>query len=213
VTDKPLKTLAPSGPLPPAKQRQILNGARAVFLEVGFERACMDHIAARAEVSKATIYNHFRDKKDLFVACVLEQASEMRERLVALLQAPSGDVEHDLQRFGEALLRFLVSRDTLALRRMILADTQRFPELGHALLEKGALTTRGRLAEYLEARARAGALELDDARLAAFQFMALCQGELYLYVEFGAVTDPPPERIREAVRGAVRTFLRAYGPR
>jgi AcrR family transcriptional regulator len=207
---KPSKSQTSSGGLAQAKQRRILDGARQVFLEVGFERACMDHIAARAEVSKATVYNHFRDKKDLFVACVREQAGEMREALVAFLRAPSGDVEQDLQQFGEALLRFLVSRTALALRRMILADTARFPELGQALLEDGALVTRARLTEYLEARARAGALELDDARLAAFQFMSLCQSDLYLYAEFGVVNDPPPERIREAVRGAVRTFLRAY---
>lgn len=211
--DKSAKTLAPCGPLPPAKQRQILDGARRVFLEVGFERACMDHIAARAEVSKATIYNHFHDKKDLFIACVLEQARGMRERLVALLASPSGDVEADLQQFGEALLAFLVSRDALALRRMILADMARFPELGKALLEDGALVTRARLSEYLEAQAQAGALRLDDPRLAAFQFISLCQSDLYLLVEFGAVVDPPPERILDAVRGAVRTFLRAYGPR
>jgi AcrR family transcriptional regulator len=206
------KPLTSSSSLPPAKQRQILDGARQVFLEVGFERACMDHIAARAEVSKATIYNHFHDKKELFVACAREQARAFRERLAALLQAPSGDPEQDLQQFGETLLHFLVSREALALRRMILADTPRFPELGQALLEDGALSTRHRLAEYLRARTHAGTLRVEDARLAAFQFIALCQGDLYLYVEFGVVPDPGEDRIREAARGAVRTFLRAYGP-
>jgi AcrR family transcriptional regulator len=202
----PARAPRPSGPLPPAKQRQILDGARQVFLEVGFERACMDNIAARADVSKATIYNHFDDKKDLFIACVLEQARGMRERLVALLQSPSGDAEQDLQQYGEALLTYLVSRDALALRRMILAEAARFPELGRALLEHSAFVTRARLSEYLQARARAGALCLDDPHLAAFQFIALCQSDLYLMVEYGAVVDPPPERIREAARGAARTF-------
>jgi AcrR family transcriptional regulator len=196
----------------PAKQRQILAGARQVFLEVGFERACMDIIAARAEVSKATIYNHFEDKKDLFVACVLEQAREMRAQLTAALQEPSGDVEHDLLRFGETLLRFLVEPEMLALRRMIIADAPRFPELGRALLENGALSTRARLAEYLVERAAAGALRVEDARVAAAQFLALCQGDLYPYLEFGVISEAPDERIRETVRGAVRTFLRAYRP-
>lgn len=172
----------------------------------------MDHIAARAEVSKATVYHHFRDKERLFVACALEQSREMRERLAALLAAPSGDVERDLQQFGETLLRSLVSRDSLALRRVILAEAPRFPELGKALLEDGALATRARLAEYLESRAGAGVLRIEDPHLAASQFVALCKGDLFLYAEFGVMTSPPEERIRESVRGAVRTFLGAYRP-
>ncbi len=207
-----MKPREPTSPAPPAKQRQILDGARLVFLEVGFERACMDVIAARAEVSKATVYHHFRDKQHLFVACALEKSREMRDRLAALLRAPSGDVEQDLRQLGEALLRFLVSRDALALRRMILAESQRFPELGKAILEDGAFATRARVAANHATRAAAGELRIEDPRLAAFQFVALCQGDLYLEVEFGVVPDPPEERIRESVRGAVRTFLRAYRP-
>lgn len=210
MNDKPAKTLAPSGPLPPAKQRQILDGARQVFLEVGFERACMDHIAARAEVSKATVYNHFHDKKELFLACIREHTRVKHEALAALLGSPSGDVEGDLQRFGETLMGFLTTRDGLALRRIILADISRFPELGQVLFEEGPLALRHRLAAYLQEQAGAGALRLEDAQLAAYQFILLCQGDLYLPVEFGMVRDPPAERIRETVRGAVRTFLRAY---
>ncbi len=207
---KPLKS-DESGTSPPqGKRRQILDGARQIFLEAGYERACMDHIAARAEVSKATVYHHFQDKQRLFVACALEKSRELRERLAAMLEAPSGDVERDLQQFGETFLRSRLSRDALALRRVILAEAPRFPELGKALLEDGPLATRARLAEYLQSRAAAGALRIEDPRLAAFQFIALCQGDLFIRAEFGVVTDPPEERVREAVRGAVRTFLRAY---
>ncbi len=208
--DKPSESDESAASLPPGKRRQILDGARQIFLEVGYERACMDHIAARAEVSKATVYHHFRDKQRLFVACALEKSRELRERLAALLEAPSGDVERDLGQFGETFLRALLSHDSLALRRVILAEAPRFPELGKALLEDGPLATRARLAEYLRSRAAAGALRIEDPRLAAFQFVSLCQGDLVLYAEFGVMTTPPEERIRAAVRGAVRTFLRAY---
>jgi len=162
---------------------------------------------------RATIYNHFHDKKELFLACIREHTREKREALAALLGSPSGDVEQHLQRFGETLLRFLTTRDALALRRIILADTQRFPELGQALYDEGPLAMRHRLAAYLQEQADAGALRLEDAKLAAHQFILLCQGDLYLPVEYGILRDPPEERVRDTVRGAVRTFLRAYGPR
>jgi AcrR family transcriptional regulator len=213
VTDNQPKPQPNTGSLSPAKQRQILDGARQVFLEVGFERACMDHIAARAEVSKATIYNHFHDKKELFLACIREHTREKREALAALLGSPSGDVEKDLQRFGETLMRFLTTPDALALRRIVLADAQRFPELGRALFDEGPLAMRHRLAAYLQEQIDAGALQLEDVNLAAHQFILLCQGDLYLPVEYGILRDPPEERIRETVRCAVRTFLRAYGAR
>ncbi|HVI96538.1 MAG TPA: helix-turn-helix domain-containing protein, partial [Anaeromyxobacter sp.] len=62
----------------PAKRRQILDGARLVFGELGYERASVDLIAARAGVSKATVYNHFADKQALFVAAVVEECEALR---------------------------------------------------------------------------------------------------------------------------------------
>jgi AcrR family transcriptional regulator len=211
VEDNHARARQNSASLSSAKQRQILDGARQVFLEVGFERACMDQVAARAEVSKATIYNHLHDKKELFLAALREHTREKRDALAALLGSPSGNVERDLQRFGETLLSFLVTRDALALRRIILADVQRFPELGQALYDEGPLAMRHRLATYFQEQVLAGALQLDDAELAAHQFILLCQGRRLSSIEYGILRDPPEERIRAVVRAAVNTFLRAYG--
>src|SRR5512132_4244966 len=85
----------------PAKRLQILAGARQVFGELGFERASVDLIASRAGVSKATIYNHYEDKKALFIACVTQEADEMRAGLSACLGEPAGGVEQVLQLIGE----------------------------------------------------------------------------------------------------------------
>src|SRR5512138_448849 len=86
------------------KRRQILAGAREVFREAGFERASVDVIAARAGVSKATVYNHFADKKALFVASVVEATDELRASLCECVGGPEGHVEQALQRMGEKIM-------------------------------------------------------------------------------------------------------------
>ncbi|HZZ86267.1 MAG TPA: TetR/AcrR family transcriptional regulator [Anaeromyxobacteraceae bacterium] len=193
-----------------AKQQQILDGARTLFLEVGYERACLDVVASRAGVSKATIYSHFHDKKALFVACSREQSAAMREGVLALLDASTGDLERDLLQIGVTLMRYVLSREAIALRRVIVAEAARFPELGKALWEDGACSMRTRFAEYLQRRAEAGALRIDDLAAAAGQFLALCRGELYIQTELGITQEPTDEQIQQTVRGAVSTFLRAY---
>src|SRR5690606_28220951 len=86
-------------------RRKILAGAREVFMECGFDRASVDAIAARAGVAKATVYNHFQDKAQLFVASFSEEADCVRAELVACLTAePEGSVETALERAGEKLV-------------------------------------------------------------------------------------------------------------
>src|SRR5919109_5285205 len=118
-----------------AKRRQILAGARRVFSELGFERASVDLIASRAGVSKATVYNHFEDKKALFVACVVEGADEMRARLHACLGEPAADVEQALQAIGEKVMGLFLSPAIVGLYRHTIAEAARFPDVGQTIFE------------------------------------------------------------------------------
>jgi AcrR family transcriptional regulator len=75
------------GPGPGPKRRRILESARAVFAEQGFDAARMDEVARRARVSKGTVYNHFDSKESLLVECVLASMAETRERIDALARS------------------------------------------------------------------------------------------------------------------------------
>ncbi len=196
----------------PAKRRQILAGARRVFAELGFERASVDVIASRAGVSKATIYKHYDDKRALFLACVEQDAEEMRARLSACAGEPAGDVEQTLQRLGERMTVLMVSPDIVALWRQIISEVVRLPEIGQTIFERGPDVIYVALASYLERWDRNGALRIEDARSAAVQFLALCQGELVTRSRLGILAHPVDEQVRETVKRAVRTFVRAYRP-
>ncbi|HSD19013.1 MAG TPA: TetR/AcrR family transcriptional regulator [Anaeromyxobacter sp.] len=196
----------------PVKRRQILLGARQVFAEMGFERASVDLIASRAGVSKATVYNHFEDKKALFVACATQEADEMREGLRACLGEPAGDVEHVLQVIGEKVMTLSLSPAIVALYRHVSPEAARFPDIGQMIFDRGPRVLHDAIGSYLERWDRSGALRIDDARAAAVQFLALCQGELVLRSRLGILTYPVDEQVRETVSRAVRTFVRAFRP-
>ncbi len=194
----------------PAKRRQILAGARATFGELGYERACVDVIAARAGVSKATVYNHFGDKKGLFVACFSEEVDALRDGVRAFLAEPAGDLGQALQETGEKVMALLLSPAVVALYRHAQAESVRFPEIGQTLYDRGPGALYAMLADYLARWREQGALPVDDPRAAAVQFVSLCQSDLVLRARLGILAPPLEPQVREAVQSAVRTFLRAF---
>lgn len=198
--------------LRPDRRDRILEAARQLFAELGYERVSMDLIAERAGVSKATVYGHFEDKRALFQAALLDVVCDLRDRIAKVLEDQSGDVAVDLQRVGESFLEVLLAPASIALHRVLAAEVVRFPELGSALWEHCNCTTKNWLASYLERQHAAGVLQVDDALVAARQFLALCQVDLVVQAQFGITPSPGVAESRAAVSQAVRTFLRANRP-
>jgi len=128
---------------PRSKRDQIVRAAIKVFLENGYAATSMNRVAEEADVIKATIYSHFADKEQLFTAIIEE-----------IVLAKIGiDFEHledmlrpmDIDAFMEFLLsRFLRLADDaeyLALIRLIIGESGRFPELADLYLK--AVVLRG----------------------------------------------------------------------
>jgi AcrR family transcriptional regulator len=197
--------------LSPQKRRQILAGARGIFAELGYERASLDRVAARAGVSKATIYNHFTDKRALFVACFSEEADALRDELRNSLGEPEGDLRLALARGGEELVRILVSPAIVCLYRHTIAEAGRFPEVGETLFERGPAVVYSAVSAWLRRWAERGALRLDEPRAAAVQFVMLCQGDLVIRAQLGVEPAPSDAAVQATVRRAVDAFVRAYG--
>ena len=196
----------------PAKRRLILDGARAVFAELGYERATVDQIAARAGVSKATVYNHFQDKKALFVAAVVESCDDIRAGFEPCLRAPVGEVEQVLQVIGEQLMSTSLSPTVVSLYRQAIAEAERIPEIGRMVFEHGTVPIQEAVASYLRRWDEAGVLRVEDPRSAAISFVALCQGDLVIRMRLGILERPVADQVRETVRRAVAIFVRAHRP-
>jgi AcrR family transcriptional regulator len=191
-----------------SKRRQILAGARKVFMDLGFDGASMGEIARSAGVSKGTLYVYFADKNRLFEAIVEEEALEQGK--VAFNFDPARDVTTTLTEFGQAYIQLLCRPGGGSATRTVMAIAERMPEVGRRFYTNVVAVTVARLAAYLEVRAGLGDLAIDDFELASTQFTQMCQASLFMPFIFQMAPAPSPERIEEVVASATRMFLAAY---
>lgn len=192
-----------------AKRRQIIDGARAVFLSQGFDAASMGEIARKAGVSKGTLYVYFKSKEDLFEAITEEQCTMQAER-VFMLDHADHDVAAALSRLGSAFTRFMCNRSTSPIRTVI-AIADRMPDVGRQFYESGPAVGIAKLSGYLQAQVDAGVLEIGDCDVAAGQFLDSCLSVTFKPVLFNFARPPSDERIDYVVGIAVRAFMKAYG--
>lgn len=191
-----------------SKRRQILAGARKVFMDLGFDGASMGEIARAAGVSKGTLYVYFADKSALFEA-ILEEEALLHGQVVFNFD-PARDAETTLRDFGAAYLHLLCRPGGGSAIRTVMAIAERMPDVGRryyfCVLDK----TICRLSEYLKAHVAPGDLAIDDCDLAASQFMELCKASLFLPFVFQAAPPPSEQRMMEVIDSATRMFLATY---
>ena len=194
------------------KRRAILDAATTLFLRNGYLGTSMDEIAALAAVSKQTVYKHFTDKERLFSEIVLgtvDEASDTVHDEVLGLE-DTGDLEADLRDLARRQLALVIQPRILQLRRLVIGEAGRFPELGRTFYERGPGRTIAALAAAFERLAERGLLELDDPLLAAAHFNWLIMSIPLNQAMLLGEDEPPPDLDRYADTG-VRVCLAAYG--
>src|SRR5204862_2457303 len=152
-----LNTPHPAADEDSSKRRQIVDGARKVFLDLGFDGASMGEIARCAGVSKGTLYVYFADKSRLFEAIVEEESLEQGK--VAFNFDPERDVTTTLMEFGQAYIQLLCRPGGGSATRTVMAIAERMPEVGRRFYNNVIALTIARLAAYLEVHTKSGDLE------------------------------------------------------
>jgi AcrR family transcriptional regulator len=191
---------------------QVVNGARDIFMAVGFERASVDDIARAAGVSKATLYSYFPDKQLLFMEEVRCECKRHAGDIEDLVEAGLA-VDEALSVAAERILSIILSDFSQRVFRICVAEADRFPELGRQFYENGPLVVRGQLSAYLQKAVAAGELHIDDFDLAADQFAELCRADLFPRLVFGIDKSFEQEEVQRVIAGAVSMFLARYGRR
>lgn len=202
---------APEPADPTPKQRDIAEAATRLFIAQGYAAVSMDAIARAAGVSKATLYSYFASKERLFANLVGVACSRSGSVLGELADG-GADLRATLTELADRALRFMLAEPSLAIYRVVMAETARFPELGRAFYERGAAASRRTFAAWLERQMAAGKLLSRDPGLAAEQFMGLLRTHLHLRALLGIGPPPTEAEIETTVAAAVETFLRAYAP-
>ena len=149
---------------------RILDAASHLFLSLGYGATSIEAVARRARISKRTFYHRFDDKPELFVAVV--------HRIIDRLRPPAdmplleGDLQQILERLAGLILRAVLTPQAIALNRMVIAESARFPKLAAAVTERGVSEEAIRfMAGTLDREVRAGNLALDNPMFAAQQFL------------------------------------------
>jgi AcrR family transcriptional regulator len=188
------------------RRERLLDAARRVFLDKGFEAATLDQVIARAGGSRATLYEQFGGKEGLFAAIIAEICDD--------IQAPiTGGIGSDrdpgtaLQAFALRFMTRLMEPESLALYRLVIAESRRFPELGARVFAAGPERGARSLAEYLRAETQAGRLVVRDADASVRIFLEMIKGDLHTRALFGAGKRPSRREIETTVATAVRIFL------
>ena len=151
----------------------ILDAATELFLTHGFGATSIEAVAQRAHISKRTFYHRFEDKAALFAAVVHRIIKRLRPAAgIPLIQG--ADLAEVLERLATLILRAALSAQAIALHRLIVAESARFPELAEVLAREGATEEAiALIAGALEREVKAGRLAQDDPVFAARQFLQM----------------------------------------
>ncbi len=192
-----------------SKRQAIIKAAAEVFREVGFDRASMSDIRARVGGSKATLYNYFPSKEKLFFEVMHDPKELELEDIVRSLNPAATDLRQELLNFGQKFLAALYSPETIAIRRLTIAES-RHSDIGRKSFENATVPLERQVAAFLKKVMKGGALRASDPKPAAMHLLSLLESELLQRVLLGVVDTVRPETLSGVVRRAVDVFLSGY---
>ncbi|EIV92615.1 TetR/AcrR family transcriptional regulator [Frankia sp. QA3] len=196
------------------KRQAILQAAWTVFSRDGYSHATIEAIAMEARVAKTTIYNHFGDKETLLRHAVAADAERVAARNIAAIERLVPDrtrLRAALEELGYQLLRCHCDEQSWQLRRILVAEVGRLPDLLDIADQRAMSRIVGVLADRFARLTIAGLLTTGDPLLAAEQFSALLNGPADARSRLGTrrISD---RELHALARDAVSTFLQAFGP-
>ena len=192
------------------RRQRILKVASEAFQELGYEKCSMSEVAARVGGSKATLYNYFVSKEELFVAVMHQSAENLQDVFGELLAG--GDFRAVLTTFARSYAGAILVEPIIATLRMAQHEAGR-SEVGRVFYEAGPLLGTTVLATFLGQGMAQGALRQADPAVAARHLQVLLESENMLKRMLGAIGQPPAEVTDAAADRALAVFMAAYAAR
>ena len=201
-------------PRDPRKTEAILDAAWSLFLERGVEAAPMEAVAARARVSKGTLYACFPDKMMLFEAALLREMERIEEAQ-GLMSVANSDVSlHErLTVFGVGIMNFLASETAISFYGVLSAEVRRHPDLSRAFWDLGPGRTRQNLAAILTDAAERRLISIGDPNLAADALFGLWQGFSNLRLALDVGAEEVRSTVADRVELGIAIFISAHSRR
>lgn len=194
------------------RREAIIEAARELFCEHGMAGTTLEMIIDEAGGSRRTIYELFGNKDGVFEAVIRDCTSRVTS-MMAQLKLSSLPLEEALLEFGNNMMNFLTSHDTIRYLRLFLSEVPRFPHLGKVFYESGLMTGRRYLTEYFEREMKAGNFPEGDPYQAAIFFVSLLKSDYDIRQMTFVGWEPQVRDISAHVQAAVNMFLCGYGLR
>lgn len=198
------------------RRQAIIDIAAELFNEIGFDRASMAEISARLGGSKATLYNYFSSKEEIFLLVMKQQAGLQFESLFAIL-ADDGKNDNDdatvratLKLFANKYLHLVLSPEVIAIKRLLYYNAER-SELGCMYYENGPRRGWLAIADFMRRAMEKGSLREADPWLTGMQFRVLVEAEWSEGRILGVITTVSPAKVKESVERSLDAFYRIYG--
>jgi AcrR family transcriptional regulator len=193
------------------KTRLVLEAATAIFLEHGFTAATTDMIQKQAGVSKATVYSRYPNKEALFIA-VIESECERLTNNIKAIEFKNDSIHQSLHDIGYEYLTILLSPSGLALYRLIIAESQRFDNVGKAFYKAGPQVILALLTRQIDSAVEQKRIDLNSfsSQEAASIFLSTLKGEAQLQCLTHPQSRPSEIQIEQWVNVAVKYFLKAF---
>lgn len=191
------------------KHEDIVAAAFKVFVKNGFLGTSMDKVAKVAGVSKATVYNHFEDKVELFKHVMIWHCETLMASAQVTDYLAKNSLREKLRAFADGVTRALLDKRSIDFVRVVVFETGQFPELGKAIWGRGIPLVL-ELSRFLEREQKAGRLKIANTSIAARQFLGLIKENSVWPILMGASVENSPQSIKEVNDLAVEMFLRMY---
>ncbi len=175
---------------------------------MGFEAASMSEIAVRVGGSKATLYNYFKAKEELFFEIMRAAAQEQGKEAFAILERDA-DFETKMRDFSYAYLQFSVSPEIVNVRRMAVSQALK-SEIGKQIYECGIKAAWTKVADALQIAMNEKKLRQAEPWLAAMHIKGLLDAGIADLLLLNVEVDNSLPRLKSASNLAMDVFFRAY---
>ncbi|MEO8460770.1 MAG: TetR/AcrR family transcriptional regulator [Dokdonella sp.] len=204
-----VRSTSPGRPKDPEKRAAILDAAKQLFPEQGFEGTSMDAIAAAAGVSKLTVYSHFNDKESLYMEALRERCSQQMPAQLFSVDS-NASLRSQLENIARAFFALVTSTEALSLHRLLSSGNTGAPKLAQMFWEAGPKIVQSEFSNFLRESVALGRLDVPDVDRAASQFFSLVKGDLHARRLCGCGESFTQREIDEHLRATVDMFERAY---
>jgi AcrR family transcriptional regulator len=185
----------------------ILEAARHEFSSAGYAATNIESVARRAGVSTKTLYRLIPNKTTLFEAMITDRLDRFAS-VVRLKACEGSDIEAALRAALIACGELILDKEVIALQRMILGESEQFPEIAETFYSKAIKRTENTLVSWLKAQAKRGLIEIENAEVAVGMLLGMLVFQPQRAAMFGQAPAPDRDELERRAQAAASLFLR-----